>query len=460
MAACALALAAPAGAVAAADPLRDRQYGLDIVESDAAHATATGRGATIAIIDTGVQASHPDLQGGRLLQGYDFVQNDATPQDDVDGHGTHVLGIAGAATGNGVGVASVAPGARLLPVRVLDNDGSGTIEDVVRGIDYAVREGADVINLSLGGDPSSLILSSSRFDAAIDRALDAGRVVIAAAGNDGLPACNQPSGQGRLLCVGSVDRDRNRSLFSNFSGNTQALGIMAPGGSGFFGPDILSTFIRDEPGDGVAGPYTEIAGTSQATPHVAGVAALLVEKGLRGQAAVRRILATASDAGVPGPDPEYGAGIVNARAAVAGLSSGAGGSGGGQGGGGQGGGGQAGGGQGGAGTGTGTGTGSAARISLRRSLPIRRVLRRGLRVRCRAAGAGRCGVVVRRGRTRLAAGSKALRGGRSAVSVARVNRRGRAILRRALRRDRSLRVRVRITLPGVAPQLRRVTLRP
>ena len=434
--ACLAALAAPAAALGA-DPLRDRQYGLDIVESDAAHATATGRGAIIAIVDTGVRANHPDLQGGRLLQGFDFVQNDSTPQDDVDGHGTHVLGIAGATKDNGVGVSSVAPGAMLLPVRVLGNDGSGTIANVVRGIDYAVRERADVINLSLGGNPSSLILSSPQFDAAINRALDAGRVVIAASGNDGLPACNQPSGRGRLLCVGSVDENRNRSVFSNFSGNTQALGIMAPGGSGFVGSDILSTFND--------GGYTELAGTSQATPHVAGVAALLVEKGLRGQDAVRRLLATASDAGAPGPDPEYGAGIVNARRAVAGLA-------------GPGGGGPDGGpGQGGAG---GTDTGSAARISLRRTHPIRRVLRRGIRVRCRASGAGRCRVVASRSGRRLAAGSKALVGGRSALTVARVNRGGRKVLRRALRRERKIGVRVRITLPGVAPQLRRVTLHP
>ena len=435
-------MAAPAAL--GADPLRDQQYGLDIVEADAAHGAATGKGAIIAIVDTGVRANHPDLQGGRLLQGFDFVENDDTPQDDVDGHGTHVLGIAGATKDNGVGVSSVAPGATLLPVRVLDNEGSGSIEDVVRGIDYAVREGADVINLSLGGDPSSLILSSPQFDAAINRALDADRVVIAAAGNDSLPACNQPSGRGRLLCVGSVDENRNRSAFSNFSGNTQALGIMAPGGSGFFGSDILSTFNRNDSRFG--GAYTEIAGTSQATPHVAGVAALLVEKGMRGQVAVRRLLATASDAGVSGPDPEYGAGIVNARQAVAGLATPDGG--------------QGGSGQEEAGGGGSTGPGSAGRISLRRTHPIRRVLRRGIRVRCRAAGAGRCRVVALRRGKRLAVGSKALQGGRSVLTVARVNRRGRAILRRALRRDRTLGVRVRITLPGVAPQVRRVKLLP
>jgi thermitase len=439
LAACACALAAPAGAFAAADPLRDQQYGLDIIEADAAHAIATGRGATIAIIDTGVQASHPDLQGGRLLQGYDFVDNDGTPEDDVDGHGTHVLGIAGADAGNGIGVSSVAPGAKLLPVRVLNDDGAGTVPDVVKGIDYAVAQGADVINLSLGGSVP-LLGSDASFDAAIGRALDAGRVVVAAAGNDGLPACGQPSGRGRLLCVGSVDENRRRSLFSNFSGNSGARGIMAPGGS-LNGRDILSTFND--------GGYQMLRGTSQAAPHVAGVAALLVEKGLRGEAAVRRILATASDAGLPGPDLEYGAGIVNARRALAGLE-------------GQG--------QPGAaptggagmrrGASTRGGSAGAARVFLRRVLPIRRVLRRGIRVRCRAARKGRCRVVASRHRKRVAAGSKPLRAGRSAVAVARLNRRGRFVLRRALERRRAVVVRVRVTLPGAKPRMRRVKLRP
>jgi len=433
LAACACALAAPAGAFAAADPLRDQQYGLDIIEADAAHAIATGRGATIAIIDTGVQASHPDLQGGRLLQGYDFVDNDGTPEDDVDGHGTHVLGIAGADAGNGIGVSSVAPGAKLLPVRVLNDDGAGTVPDVVKGIDYAVAQGADVINLSLGGSVP-LLGSDASFDAAIGRALDAGRVVVAAAGNDGLPACGQPSGRGRLLCVGSVDENRRRSLFSNFSGNSGASGVMAPGGS-LFGRNILSTFND--------GGYEMLGGTSQAAPHVAGVAALLVERGVRGEAAVRRILATASDAGLPGPDLEYGAGIVNARRAVAGLE-----------------------GQGptaampGAGPGARRGSAGASRIFLRRMLPIRRALRRGIRVRCHATRKGRCRVVASRDRKRVAAGSKAVRAGHPVVTVARLSRRGRSVLARALERRRAVVVRVRVTLPGATPRMRRLKLRP
>lgn len=220
-------LAVPSSAHAAGDPLRAQQYGLDIVEVDAARAVSTGEGAVVAIVDSGVRASHQDLQG-RLLQGYDFVENDSDPNvpASADGHGTHVLGIAAANAGNDVGIAGVAPGAQYLPVRVLGDDGSGLTTDVAEGIDYSVRQGAHVINLSLG-EQLGVLGGSAEVNAAIDRALDAGRVVVAAAGNQGLPACEQPSGQGRLLCVGSVDENRQRSSFSSFG---FGLGLVAPGG--------------------------------------------------------------------------------------------------------------------------------------------------------------------------------------------------------------------------------------
>jgi subtilisin family serine protease len=416
----AVALAAAAPALGAGDPLRSQQYGLSMVESDAAHLTATGAGATVAIVDTGVLATHPDLRGGRLVPGYDFVDNDALPQDG-NGHGSHVTGIVGATAGNGVGVSSVAPGARLMPIRVLDDDGSGSSDDVAKGIDYAVAHGADVINLSLGGDLPDIftpIFGEDAFGAAIDHALDAGRIVVAASGNNGLPACSQPSGSGRLLCVGSVGPSGTRSSFSNFG---SGLGIMGPG------EDVISTYNN--------GGYERISGTSQATPHVAGVAALLVGKGIRGQAAVNRILATARDAGPAGPDPQYGAGIVNARRAVAGLSSPGGGK-------------------------AIKGTGSAARISMARRAKIRTVLKRGIRVRCRAAGSGRCRVKATRGKRRLAYASRRVALGRSRLVVAKVNRYGRKLLKRALRRKKRVSIRVRITLPGARPQLRRLTLRP
>jgi subtilisin family serine protease len=409
----------PATALAAGDPLRPQQWGLDMIESDAAHQSARGDGAIVAVVDSGVNAGHPDL-AGRLLPGHDFVDGDGTPQDG-DGHGTHVTGIVAANDGNGVGVSSVAPGARVLPVRVLGDDGSGDSARVAAGIDYAVAQGAQVINLSLGPDVP-LAGADPEFGAAIDRALDHGVVVMAAAGNDGLPACEQPSGQGRLLCVGSVDKRGMRSFFSSFG---QGLGVMAPGGSAapLNGEDILSTW-KD-------GGYMELAGTSQAAPHVAGVAALLVSKGLRGQAAVNRILATARDAGTPGPDPQFGAGIVDARAAVAGLKGGA-----------------------------GAGGSGAGRVSIPRVQRLRSVLKHGVKVRCRAAGAGRCRAKAKRGKRVLAYGTHRVRTGVAVTTYARSNRRGRRIERRALKRRKSFHVWVRVTLPGAAPVRRLVRLKP
>jgi subtilisin family serine protease len=412
-----LLLLVPAAATAANDPRRGEQWNLDLVESDAAHATATGAGAVIAVVDSGVAAGHPDL-AGQVVAGRDFVQDDDTPQDG-NGHGSHVSGIAIAATGNGVGISSVAPGARVMPLRVLGDDGSGTSEDVAAGIDWARTHRAHVINLSLGSEiPIVGAAGGDEIDAAIRRALAAGIVVVAAAGNNGVPVCEQPAAGEGLLCVGAVDKRRQRSFFSSFG---PGLGVVAPGGSSLPmpGEDILSTVPP-------AG-YEEIAGTSQAAPHVAGVAALLVSKGLTGQAAVRRIFDTATDLGPAGDDPEYGHGLVNARAAVAGLAPG---------------------GSGGAGPGSGgpsggAGGGSAIRPFVRVKRR-QRALRRGVRVRLRAATAGRARVRVRsRGRT-IARKVRTVPAGRARTVVARLNRRG----RRMARRPGALRARVLVRLPG------------
>jgi subtilisin family serine protease len=301
------AVAAPAHA--AGDPLRAQQWNLDLIESDAAHGTSTGAGAVVAVVDSGVQADHPDL-AGRLAPGADLVDGDGTPQDG-NGHGTHVAGIIGAATGNGVGIASVAPGATILPIRVLGDDGSGSTDQVAAGIDRARALGADVINLSLGSEvPLVGAMGGDAIDAAIRRALQAGIVVVAAAGNNGVPVCEQPAAADGLICVGAIDRRRQRSFFSSFG---SGLAVVAPGGSALpaAGEDILSTY----PPSG----YQELAGTSQAAPHVSGVAALLVALGLHGTAVGQRILDTATDLGPAGPDAQYGHGLVNARAAVAGL---------------------------------------------------------------------------------------------------------------------------------------------
>src|SRR4051794_36356073 len=356
----ALALALPSSAAAAGDPRRPSQWNLDQIEAEAAHATTSGAGAVIAVVDSGVQADHPDL-AGRLLPGHDFVQNDGTPQDG-NGHGTHVTGIAVADTGNGIGVASVAPGAMVLPVRVLDDGGAGDSATVARGIDYARTHGADVINLSLGSEvPIVGAMGGDEIDAAIHRAIAAGIVVVAAAGNNGVPVCEQPSARDGLLCVGAVDKRGQRSFFSSFG---SGLGAVAPGGSGLGGDeDVLSTYPPST--------YDFLAGTSQATPHVSGVAALLVSLGVRGQAAGKRILGTAKDLGPAGDDAQYGHGEVDARAAVAGL----------------GGGGGAGGGGGGGGGGAGGGAGGAIRPFVH--VKHHRRASRGVWVRVRAAKSGR-----------------------------------------------------------------------
>lgn len=415
-----VALAAPAAdAAAAGDPLRPQQWGLDMVEADAAHRVTRGDGALVAVLDSGARLGHPDL-AGRLVAGRDFVERDDRPED-ADGHGTHVAGIVAAATGNDVGVAGVAPLSRVLVVRVLDEKGEGDADTIAEGIDYAVDRGVDVINLSLGETvPLSPLGFGGSFEDALDRALDRGVIVVAAAGNNGVPVCEQPAGEGRLLCVGSVDRRRQRSAFSSFG---TGLGLVAPGGGiGARADDILSTYLRPD--------YEFLAGTSFAAPHVAGVAALLVSRGVRGQDAVRRIVETATDLGPPGRDAEYGAGLVNARAAVTGV------------------------GRTGAASEAASALSDAGRVSIPRQR-IRTVLRRGLRVRCRPAHTGRCRVTASRGRLRLAAGSRRARAGRTTTVTAQTTARG----RRALRRARRVGVRVRVVLPGPESLTLRVVLR-
>jgi hypothetical protein len=292
----------------------------------------------------------------------------------------------------------------------------------------------NVINLSLGPDTPLLTDGDQTLTQAVQRALNAGIVVVAAAGNHALPFCEQPSVNGPLLCVGAVDPDGNRAFYSNFSTGS-GFGITAPGGDG--GPDDSRNIVSTV-GSGTG--YAYEAGTSQATPHVSGVAALLASVGVRGQAAVNRIEQTAQDRGLPGPDPIYGAGIVDAAAAVAGYSL--------------------------SGSAPGTvgastaGTGTAARVSVPRIQRLRTVLRRGLVVRCLSAGSGRCSAYANGGRRRIVAGSRRLLIGRWTTLYARTTRRGRTLLLSALRHHRRIAALVRVRVPGVLVQVRRVSLRP
>jgi subtilisin family serine protease len=206
-----------------------------------------GAGQVIAIVDTGVDMTHSDLAanlwtGPGGIHGMDFVDDDTDP-DDFNLHGTHVAGIAAAIADNGVGVAGVAPQAQIMAVRVLDGDGSGTSDTIVDGIDFAAANGADVINMSLGGPPDA---GDPAMESAVAQAGQANVVVVVAAGNDDedndeFPTTPCTFGNSNLLCVAAVTRTGARSSFSNFGRTTVDLG--APGGdlSGDPTRDVLST---------------------------------------------------------------------------------------------------------------------------------------------------------------------------------------------------------------------------
>ena len=410
----ALLLWAPS-ASAQGDPLRGQQWNLDQIGVNGAHTVTRGDGAVVAVIDSGIDAGHEDLQG-RLLPAANFTTGKSNANDE-DGHGTHVTGIVVASSGNGLGVASVAPGASVLPIRVLDEEGAGFDADVAKGIDHAIAARVHVINLSLGGNALSSFLPGGEFGDAIQRAVDAGIVVVAAAGNDSVPICEQPEVRGKILCVGAVDKRGMRSFYS--SGDTAT--IMAPGGSG-----VTDAILSTVPGS----KYDELAGTSQAAPHVSGVAALLASRGVRGPAAIDRILSTARDAGMAGNDPVYGAGILDANAALAGL----------------------GGGSGGGGSGA---TAPTAKVTLARSHKLSTVRRRGLRARCRAAASGVCRVTLARGRTTLARGSAKASTGQTVKFAIRFTKRG----RQYLRRGRTFRAYATLAAPGADTQRVKVTFR-
>ena len=322
---------------ATSDPLRPKQWGLDRIQAEAAWPVSSGAGALVAVLDTGVDLSHPDLAANIVGPGRDFVEPDGTctgnrktgrtcVQDgaqDKNGHGTHVAGTIAAVTNNGVGVAGVAPGARILPVRVLDAEGSGTTDQIAAGVRYAADQGADVINLSLGflsgaGEVYNVLGELDPVYDAFAYATSKGSVVVVAAGNDSVPLCAEPSAAPGVICVGATDRNDLKSWYSNSDATTTKNYVVAPGGAGgvFCADDIVSTYLRGADSVCESDGYEAAAGTSMATPHVVGVAALLAAKGDGRDAIVRKILATADDLGAPGKDSVYGSGRVNALRAV------------------------------------------------------------------------------------------------------------------------------------------------
>lgn len=322
------------------DPHFAKQWALQKIGAQEAWATADGTGTLIAVVDTGVDLGHPDLSSKIVdLPDSDFVDPQGTcakaagkdgaktcAQDgsqDRNGHGTHVAGIAAALTGNGVGVAGTAPGAQILPVRVLDDEGEGTTRRVAGGIRYAAEKGADVINLSLSfltgeGEANELVGLMKPIHEAIAFATSQGAVVVVSAGNDSAPVCAQPASARSVLCVGATDSRDLRAWYSNGDATTMKNYLVAPGGAGLTcDGEILSTYLRGAEtycsgDDG----YDGGSGTSMAAPFVSGVASMLVEKGLTNTEVISCILRSTEDLGTPGRDAVFGYGRLDAAEAV------------------------------------------------------------------------------------------------------------------------------------------------
>ena len=266
----------------------------------------TGAGVTVAVVDTGV-TPNPELL--HVLPGYNFVGNN-TNTSDPNGHGTHIAGTIAQATDNAVGVAGVASGASILPVRALDSAGAGTYDTIIAGIEYAVAHGARVINLSFGGDNDGGLCDE------LARATSAGVTVVVAAGNSN-GAVAYPAACPAAIGVSATTLTGAPASYSNHG---PQIALAAPGGdntvdlNGDGHPDGILQYTFS---NGVGGYYF-LSGTSMASPHVAGAAALLLQAapGIT-PAQVRAVLmATATDLGTPGPDDRYGAGLLDIAKAV------------------------------------------------------------------------------------------------------------------------------------------------
>jgi major intracellular serine protease len=260
-----------------------------------------GENVTVAVLDTGIDANHPDLAEA-LVDARDFTRSKHGAADR-HGHGTHVAGIV-AARHNATGVVGVAHACRLLAVKVLDDDGSGASEAIAAGIVWACRQGADILSLSFGSrEPDALI------EAALAQAVQQGKFVLCAAGNDGRDnSIHYPARLATSVAVGAVDR---AGKLAPFSSRGAELDICAPG------EHILSTWKE--------GGYARLSGTSMATPFVTGVVALMLaaqrkhspSQPLDQRALLERLQHTATDAGAPGHDPHYGYGLIDPARLIA-----------------------------------------------------------------------------------------------------------------------------------------------
>ncbi|MCL4459216.1 MAG: S8 family peptidase [Chloroflexi bacterium] len=273
-------------------------WGVDRIDADLAWATSRGAGVKVAVLDTGIDLDHPDLQAN--IKGGINTINSLKSANDDNGHGTHIAGII-AAVDNDIGVIGVAPEAHLYAVKVLNRQGSGFVSDVIEGLQWSIDNGMQVVNMSFGSSADN----QSLHDAVI-KAYNAGIVLVAAAGNSG-PAdntVNYPAKYAEVIAVSATDKT---DALANFSSRGPEVELAAPG------VDVYSTWK----GDG----YNTLSGTSMATPHVSGTAALSIAShpGYTNLQIRTLLQNTADDLGAVGRDNLYGYGLVDAEEATTGV---------------------------------------------------------------------------------------------------------------------------------------------
>lgn len=273
---------------------------------------------TVAVIDTGT-ANHPDL-AGRIVPGWDFIDNDADPSNDLIGHGTHVAGTIAAQGDNLIGVCGVCwDGVNIMPIRVFGTGGS-TTDVIIQGMDYALQHRADVVNMSLGGAPG---YQDPVEHAKVQEMAAAGMILCASAGNGGLdpdPGVGAPALYPECIAVASVGPTDEISYFSSYGPGFE-VDIAAPGGDDRFGADpngmILSTVV-DNTGPTPGYGYGVMEGTSMACPHVAGAAALLLSAGVPASEVRQRLESSARKPKSGSMDKKkFGNGILDVSAALA-----------------------------------------------------------------------------------------------------------------------------------------------